>query len=226
MNAHSFFPPNESHPATGRGAVRYAHELFFSLNLAFGFMAIFIYDMPAGFERRAMNLDLFLNRLLHIRETDLLTFGWSFSLSGIVIALIVWVLLQLVSRTEIADAVLRSIGGILAISAAPSWYIWATYHGDSTSGYHWPVIGHSESYEFLVAVICMCLFLKGKLHLPRPVSFMILMGHYVFWLWLYRFQFRYIVQAGARSEDFTLVFGLLAGIAWTIYVSHGSARNA
>jgi hypothetical protein len=218
VNTNSFVACKD-HPLSVRnGAVRSLHEAVFSLNLAFGFMAFFLYDMPAGLERRAIKLDLFLNRLLHIRETDLLTLGWSFFLLGIVLALIVWMLLRLLSRTEIEHAVLRSTGGILAISAAPSWYIWATYHADTTVGSSWPILRHPESYEFVVVLVCMCLYLKGTLRLPRPVGVIFLIGHSAFWLWAYRFSFLGMIQGGGRYEAVTPVLGLLAAFAWAVYL--------
>jgi hypothetical protein len=227
--------------------IRHLHEIFFSLNLSlalttfvlYGFGRWFNWDFSfavPGFLRgsilRGVGPEEFPYNVMTVR--------W-FLFPALAICL--WFSLRLFNRLRFTVVALRSVAGILAIVAAPVW--WLTYFDGA---YAFRTAG---LYEMLIALACLTLYLRRNWPLPIWCSLMLLLAHYAFWLWQFRGYIQgYWGQLGAffnydlQERSWLLrslavlrtvveygwsdlvavtalmpVVGLLSGFVWALYMS-------
>lgn len=216
--------PSESFDCPTRpGGISVAHEFLSSLNLAFAITILVLYNISLQVFSPLVHLDSILNKVLHIRQTDLLRLYWVIFLMGIALTLVFFAILRLFSRTATVQEMLRSVAGFLAIGAAPCWYILAIYKGDLYYGHWWALFQHGRNYEFAIALACVLAYVKDWWPVPATGSILLLLAHYVFWFWEFRFSFRELIWGWGGSEAVLPVLGLAAGLCWSLYVS---ARQA
>lgn len=196
--------------------IRWVHEAFFSMNLAFVLMALVFDYAPESFISHLNRLEFAVNRLLRIRQTDFITGYWEFFLPGIALALCIWVLLRLLSHTHLTSEVLRSVAGFVAVGAPPMWWLCATY--TRTRNYGWTPLAAIQFYELALSLFYIGVYLYSKLNIPAWGNLLILLLHYAFWFWQFWPLFNTLLR-GWGPVAVTPVVGLCSGVAWVLYLT-------
>jgi len=197
---------------------RYIHEAFFSLNLAFTLMAFTFADLPERFHWPLFRLEFFVNRLLHIRQTDAITGYWMFFLPGTALAACLWLLLRAYSGTRLISVSLRAAAGLLAVGAAPCFFLSPPYpYYGIGLGYVWKLLLDIRFYELLAALCCVVLYLRRKWRVPAWGSILLLFGHHAFWIWQFRGSLYLFLQGWGAPFAVAPIVGLCSGLAWMLY---------
>jgi len=189
--------------------VRYIHEILLSANLALlGITVIFAFapNVMAPFLR----IDASINRSFGIRQTDFVRGYFAIIISTALLALLIWGLLRLSSRTWLTNVILRSASGIAVLLAIPALWFWANQqHGWP---YGWPYRG--VPVELALVLLYLVWFLSGKRSIPGWYGLLLLVVHYAFWFWIYGSAYlaTYIGPAGT-------ILGFGSMVAWGIYVN-------
>jgi hypothetical protein len=200
--------------ATTRSQLQYVHEGMFALNLGLTGMAlIFLYS--AGVTKLLFRMDASINRSLHIPQSDLVWGYWALFLPGTALAICIWSYLRLFSRSAFTQGILRTLGGMAAITYIPIYWLLARYAGSHRYG--WTPLRSLEFYE----AVAVLLVLSAAFYLERIWSFPLWLGitgivlHYGFWFW--QFGTYHVFSGNSIPISFLPIVGLLASIAWLLY---------
>jgi hypothetical protein len=192
--------------------LRYLHEILFSLNIAFAvtsFVELVRHNLMSPF----FQLEFSIQKALSIHQTDLLHGYFALSISSIVLALCLWALLRLSSRTNVTAEILRSFAGILVLLGPPAFWLYINeVHGWP---YGFPYRG--APFELIVAVACSLLFLSGKWSISEWWGVLLAASHYAFWFWLSGSIF-----TANYTGPITPLLGFSSIVVWGLYV--GSFR--
>ncbi len=203
--------PNEQRAVVS--TARYLHETFFSLNIAFAIMAlVFLYS--GTLTSALFRMDYSIQRFLHIRQTDLHFGNWAFFLPGTVLALCIWLSLHFSSHTRLTRGILRPVGGIVALTALPIYWLCATY--SASHRYGWNPLHAIQFYEVALVLICVFLYLGGRWRVPWWGNLIIILLHYGFWF--RQFGTEYLLTAYSGPITLTPIVGLSSTLAWILYV--------
>lgn len=115
-------------------------------------------------------LEVYLNHLLHIRQTDYIRGYFEFWVPSLIFAMGIWSLLRLTRRLRLTREILRSAAGV-AILLCPA-AIW-------TCAYVWPY--KPVLIESALVLICLWVFLKGPWVVARWVGISAFFAHSLFW---------------------------------------------
>lgn len=211
---------------------RWVHEFFFSLNVSFILTAFGIYGPGAWF-----NWDLGLK---------FVTINWLFPPMA---TICLWILLRIFGNVSLTLSILRSVAGILAIGAAPLWFL--ARYAEIDLRHPWIAFQYVGFYEAVVALWCTGLYLKRRWPLPGWAYLLMLLAHHTFWLWQFRGYIRgYLVELQSslhyawQERSWLMrtlevlktlfewgwngwgavialmpVIALLSGLAWALYLS-------
>jgi hypothetical protein len=163
------------------------HEVAFSVNLAFALVALFFLLGPQSATSTLFRMNVAVYRYLHLLPDvrvpkDYYTGGYfAFFLPATALAICVWALLRVLSRSELAHGLLRSVAGITALAASPAWWVWSTYLVGRRDG--WSPFAAIQFYELALVLLCATLYLFGKWGVPTWISIIILLLHNGFWFW-------------------------------------------
>ncbi len=190
-------------------------------------------------------IDFTIQKSLHLRLPEYATVRWFFFP---VVVISTWLLFRVFPHKRLTLAILRTAAGVLAIGAAPVW--WLCCYGTNWD-HPSTLFGEGGFYELVVALWCVMLYLRHRWPVPNWASLLLLLGHYIHWLWQFRGYLRgYWVGLGAllnytlqdRSWFMRLlgilttvleagwsdgvavtalmpIVGLLSGLAWVVYRS-------
>jgi hypothetical protein len=201
---------NQSSVAT---TIPYFHNVMFSLNLALASVAaVFLYNHPLT--SALFRMDASINRFLHIRQTDLVWGYWAFFLSGILLALCIWVLLRLFSRIWSTEKILESFAGIAALAALPVYWLCSMYSSNHRSG--WDPFHSIPFYEILLVLICVPLYLRWNWRIPLWGSIVAVLLHYAFWF--QQFGTYYIFKGNGGPIILLPIVGLMSALTWVLYI--------
>lgn len=141
-----------------------------------------------------------LNSALGIRQTDLVRGYFEYLIPTLLIALVFWVLVRLSSP---AQAILRSVGGVVVLFIPPLFWFYG-----HPSGWPYP----ATWLETAIAVLGCILFLIGKFSFPRYLALVLIAGHFAFWYWIYGSPYlaNYVGPIGP-------MLGFLATLSWALY---------
>jgi hypothetical protein len=195
--------------------VGYIHEIMFSLNLASAVIAgLFLYG-PASIVSELFRMEISIQTLLHVHQTDLHLGYWAFLLPATVLALCIWILLRLSSGIRFAQEIFRSFSGIAAVAAVPIYWLCATYSSDHRYGWNpFHVMGF---YEVMLALIFVLLYLRSPLFIPWWGSVSIVILHYG--LWFRYFGTYYVIRTGNGGPiNLIPIIGLISTLAWVLYI--------
>jgi hypothetical protein len=162
--------------------IRYAHEAAFALNLGLVIVAVFyvVDDSSRWLGLIATELDLmdvaisrYLNlgpptiRLAHPK--DVITGGYfAFFIPGVAIAVVIWMLLRLFSRTRAVRELLRSVAGFLAVGAAPFWSLLVFRGLFSEMAHGWGGSAGITAITGLIAGVAWAAYVSRSQQLPWP----------------------------------------------------------
>ncbi len=192
-------------------ALRYVHEGFFSANVAIIFM------LQEGLTSRfplLTQLKYKFNDYLHLHAHNNLGYWIGFFGLAFGLALCIFLLLALSSRTSFTKEFLRSVAGIVSLVAMPvCWYYVKRGTRELLPANFDP--GLWSLLEVVVAVACALLYLYGRWPLPGWGSATMLILHHGFWSWLF-------FARPLLYRPIFLVFpiaGFCSTLAWGLYVS-------
>jgi len=217
------------HASSSANTNRYMHEVFFSLNLGLALMAVFFsvapsYPSLSDFCTIVLHrMDIAISKYLHLlppqplHPKDTITGGYfEFFIPGVGLALCLWGPLRLFRRTRLARETLRSVAGVAAVAAVPLAWVWRECL--AAHRWWWTPFVTVQVYEVAAALCCVIEYLYGKWPISAWGSVLLLLVHYAFWLWQFRFSFWALDRGWGGSDAITPVVGLFAGLTWAIYV--------
>ena len=159
--------------------LRSLHEGFFSLSIGFLVVSLIFLTAP-NLSLPFAHLEVRINELLHVRQTDLIRGYFEYTIASILLALCIGVLLRVSSGTCITNSILRSSSGIALILAPPIF--WVCYYQIIGWPFGWPY--RWAPIELALAIVCMTLYILGRWPIPRWAGVLLLGTHYTFWYWI------------------------------------------
>jgi hypothetical protein len=158
--------------------VRKVHEILFSFNIAFNGVSVLFLAFPV-LAVPFIRMDVKVNRVVHLRQTDLVRGYFEFLIAAALLAFCFWLALRLSSRTKFTAEVLRSAAGIATTFALPAFWLYVSQQGGWSLG--WPYM--AWPLELAIALCCILLFLYQRLPLPGWFWAILIAAHYGFWFW-------------------------------------------
>jgi hypothetical protein len=159
--------------------LRYMHEVLFSLSTAFLGVSLLFLAVPS-LRVPFTHLEVRINLLLHIRQTDLIRGYFEYLIPSAIVALCVATILQMTSGTQLTKEFLRSVSGFMLLLAAPIY--WFCLYQVIGWPFGWPY--RWAPAELAVAVSLATLYLVGRRPFPMWIGIFFLAGHYFFWYWI------------------------------------------
>jgi hypothetical protein len=196
--------------------VRYVHECMFSLNLASAIIASVFLDGPTSVVSALFRMEISVQRVLHIHQTDLHLGYWAFFLPATALALCIWLLLRLTSNTRLAREMLRSIAAFAALALPAVYWLCARY--EERRRYGWNPLQAIQTYELLAALVLLSLYLANKRPIPLWSSALIVVLHFSFWFW--QFGPYSLLLGFGGPVVLEPVIGLSSALAWLLYTRH------
>lgn len=187
---------------------RCLHEILFACTIAFGSVSILFLLWPE-LSTPFVHIEVLTNRLLHVRQTDLVRGYLEFLIPSGALAACFWSALHLSRHTRFTRQLLRSAAGIMILSAVPLFWLYVGQSQGWSLG--WPYMGWP--IEFVAAICCAILFLYGRTLVPAWISIVIFAGHFGFWFWI-----RGNYQLANFAGPIAPVLAFLSSVAWIFYV--------
>ena len=185
-----------------------SHKALFSLSTAFlliNLLFLFSQNLRIPFIR----LEISINLLLHIRQTDYIRGYFEFAIPSVILAACICMLLHISSDRRLTKQILRSVAGIVLLFGPLAF--WILYYQLVGWSFGWPYRG--APVELALAVLCLILYLSGNWPVPRGAGILLLAAHYGFWYWT--------PSTNPMLAGFTgpiaPVLGFCAALAWGAY---------
>lgn len=161
------------------------------------------------------HLEVYLNHLLHIRQTDYIRGYFTIWIPSLISALCIWNLFRLARRLSFTKEILRSAAGV-AIILCPT-AIWTCEYERNGWSLQWPykmVFG-----EPMLALICLRVFLKAPWAVARWVGISAFLAHSLFWYWFTSDGFHALEWGipGYRGPA-GLILGFCSALVWGLYI--------
>jgi hypothetical protein len=189
--------------------LRFAYEVLLALNLSFATVSVVELkseSMVAPF----LSVELSVNRLLHIPQTDFIRGYIAFAFSSTTLALVVWLGLRLSAGTKITKGVLRFLGGTVILLLPAVFWLYA--YQESGWPFGWPYRG--APFELILALVSAQLYASEKWHFPALFGVALLAAHYGYWFWMPAGNY----FAPNYSGPIAPILGFCAAMAWALYV--------
>jgi hypothetical protein len=193
------------------GNYAYFHEFLFSLNIA---LLLRWQSARTSFSDLEPRLTWRINAALHLHLHNSVGGYTAFFALALALALGVFAFASLCAHTSWGEKVLRSIAGVVTLTALPACWLYVT-HLFSMRGLPNP----PRIWLFLelgVAIACAVLYLLARWPFPAWTSILLLALHFGFWGWLLLGGL-YFWRAPAELS-FPLA-GFCACLAWGMYVA-------
>jgi hypothetical protein len=195
--------------------IQVIHVAAFSLNVGLLIMALVLLYPAHSVISRLNQFEIGTNRLLGLRQTDLILGYWEFLVPGVALAACIWLLLRMTSRTSFARVFLQPVAGFTALAAAPLYWLCATNQADARYG--WSPLRAIQLYELVLILILASLVVFKWRELARWPSIVVLLAHYGFWFWQFRAQLSTALGGYGDAPAFTSFASFAAGLAWFTY---------
>ena len=187
---------------------RYFHEVLFSFSVVF-FIVSLVFLFEPKFSVPFVRLEISINHLVHIRQTDLIRGYLEYSIPAMMLAFCIGIPLHVLSRTLLTNYILRSVSGILLIFSPPVF--WICYYQLLGWPFGWPY--RWAPLELAVAGLCLACYLLGWWNIPWWFGLLLLAGHYNFWYW--------VPSSNPWKADYAgpiaPILGFCSTLAWGIY---------
>jgi len=145
---------------------------FLSVSILFLFMP----DLAMTFAR----LEVRLNLILGIRQTDLIRGYFEYSIPTVVLALFICAVLVAFCTHRAIHVFLRSIVPFILILAPLAF--WVIYYDEVGWPFRWPY--RWGPVELVAALCCLILYLRGNWLRPGWLGVLLLAFHFAFWYWM------------------------------------------
>lgn len=152
--------------------------LEWSLSLNTGFATVsMVFGASLAAAMPFIHLEVALNHLLHIRQTDYIRGYFAIWIPSLAIAICVFLLFRFFRGLSITKKILRSVAA-MTIFLAPCAFWTCAYEHNGWS-LDWPY--KPIWCEAAVAVICVWAFLKARWEIGKWIGPIILVAHVHFW---------------------------------------------
>jgi hypothetical protein len=196
--------------------IRIFAEALFSLNTTFAAMSL-IFSASLSASLPFIHLEVYLNHLLGIRQTDYICGYFTVWIPSLVLAMCLLTLLRFLSRSSPTTWIMQRVAGVLILLAPTA--VW-TFGYAQQSGWslQWPykmIWG-----EAALALICFCIFVKGPRGVSLKIGLLGFLGHYLFWYWLAGNGFHLpcsLYWGPLYGHLFGMVLGFSALLVWGLY---------
>jgi hypothetical protein len=188
------------------------HGVLFALNTACAVVFFFFTNFPEA-STPFGHLEVRINHLLRIRQTDFIRGHFQFWVPALALALCSWIAMRVSSWARPANSILRSFAGATAFFLLPTVWICADPHRRWL--FVWP---YEVSIELVAMIFAFFLFLCRSRSISIWLGFAVAATHYVFWYWLY---------GGLHVPNWSvpgyfgpagLILALCTSLAWVGYV--------
>ncbi len=189
-------------------------EVLFSVNTGFAAMSI-LFCASSSASLPFVHLEVYLNHLLGIRQTDYIRGYFTIWVPSLVLAVCIWSLLRVLIRLRLAQRFLRSVAGMMILLGPTA--IWTCVYERNGWSLQWPY--KAVWGEAALATICFFLFLKGPWAKSSRIGVLAFLGHCIFWYWF--------TSDGFHSLDWGMpgyggaigmMLGFCALLIWGLYV--------
>lgn len=188
--------------------LRQGHEILLCLTLAFAVISILFIQWPQC-EKPFIDMEVSIKQLLHIRQTDLITGYFEFSIASVILALFLWTFLRLFSRARFMLEFLRSLAGFVIFLALPLfWFYLACRDGRLLE---WPFTG--LLLEIAGVLVLVTIFVSRQLSIPPWAGLFFIAMHFAIWFWI-RGNYQLANYAGPIGP----VLGFCSGAVWFLFV--------
>jgi hypothetical protein len=189
-------------------------EASFSINIGYAGISMVFCAIPSASIPFA-HLEVYLNQLLHIRQTDLIRGYFEVWIPSLLSALCIFSLFRLARRLSLTKEILRSAAGV-AILLCPA-VIWTCAYERNGWSLQWPykmVLG-----EPTLALTCLWAFLKAPWAAARWVGISAFLAHSLFWYWFTSGGF-HALEWGipGYGGPAGLILGFCAALVWGLYI--------
>src|ERR1700758_1086891 len=132
----------------------YLYEALLSLNVSFAgvsFVELLAHDVLSPF----FQIEFSINRFLHIRQTDLVRGYFAFCISSTLVAICLWGLLRLSSRSALMVEIHRFAVPFVVLLLPSAFWLYVNERFGWPYGFPY----HGAPFELLAALACTSLFL-------------------------------------------------------------------
>jgi hypothetical protein len=192
----------------GMKVVRCAHEMLFSLSIAFLCVSI-VFLLAPNLSRPFVHLEISIHRALHLRQADLIRGYLEYSLASAILGLCLAMLLHVSSATRFTKNILRSTSGVLLL-LAPAFF-WLCYYEAVGWAFGWPY--RWAPVELSLAIVCLSLYVLRKWPVPGWVGVLLVACHYAFWYFMPSSNPARADYAGPIAP----ILGFGSVVVWTLY---------
>lgn len=182
-------------------------EALFSVNTAFAAVGI-VFSASLSASLPFIHLEVYLNRLLGIRQTDYIRGYFTIWIPSIIVAVCLLTLLRLLREQRVTQSVVRSIAGFMILLSPTA--VWTCGYVQNRWSLQWPY--KMMWGEGAAAAICVYLFLKGPWETSRRVGVLALFSHCMFWYWFTTDGFHWPTRLEWGLPGYSGPFGMLVGI--------------
>ena len=191
-------------------------EALFSLNTTFAAVSL-IFSASLSASLPFIHLEVYLNRLVGIRQTDYIRGYFTLWIPALVLAICLLTLLRFLGRLSLTRWIMQHVAGILILLSPTAVWTFG-YAQQSRWSLQWPykmIWG-----EAALALICFCLFLRGPREASLKIGLSGLLGHYLFWYWFAGNGFHSpcaLFWGPLYGHLFGMVLGFFALLVWGLY---------
>jgi len=189
-------------------------ELLLSLNTAFAGMSM-LFCISRSAALPFLRLEIYLNHLLHIRQTDFIRGYFAIWIPSLIIAICILILLRLSRHLRVTRTFLRSVAGMaIFLSPCAIWTCAYEHNGWSLEWPYKPIWG-----EAALAVVCLWAFVNLRWVIGKWVGLFVFLAHSLFWYLFHSnglFGLNWGIPHYAGPAGLTL--GISAAFAWELYI--------
>jgi hypothetical protein len=197
--------------------LQYAHEAAFSLNVAFGCVALALLNGPRPLTNLLTEMEMSINRFFGIRQTDFITGYWEVLIPVAVLGALIWLLLYVSRQTQLARKVLGSLAGLTGLAVAPTIWLSATYV--ASRRYGWDPFRAPQFFEFALVLFIAIMYVRGASPKPSWRILLLVLVHFGFWFW----QFNPHPFFSTYSGPVAPAIGLCSSLVWILYAHFARA---
>ena len=196
--------------------MRVLAEALFSFNTAFAGVSL-IFSASLSFSLPFIHLEVYLNHLLGIRQTDYIRGYFTVWIPSLVLALCLLTPLRFLNRLSLTTRIMNRVAGIL-ILLSPT-VVWTCGYAQQS---HWSLQWPYKTIwgEAALALICFSIFLKAPRETSLKIGLSGLFAHYLFWYWFPGDGFRspaLLYWGPLYGGPFGMVLAISALLVWGLY---------
>ncbi|PYX05743.1 MAG: hypothetical protein DMG88_20600 [Acidobacteria bacterium] len=161
------------------------------------------------------HLEVALNQILHLRQTDLIRGHFEIWIPSLMLALCTWSLFRLARGLSLTKEVLRSAAGVVIVLCPSA--IWTCGYERNGWSLQWPY--KMVLSEPVLALICVWLFLTASRAAARWIGISAFLVHSLFWYWFTSDGFHSLEWGiPGYGGPAGLILGFCSALVWGLYI--------